>query len=277
MRKEQIRPNNEQSNQSYRLDKELDSANEIYSGIQKARWVRDHLIELKEPKGDRAGKGEMVESKRITKKAPVNRYVLPGIGKLDSTDEMQEMYKLQGKFARYKETPNCRVSWVEQGTMLEMPKSKTPYALASMSECSFLVGVNKNNIIAAHISYSLKSQIIEVLDYFENAGIRRDDTYTIANTNPATAVKNRDGFLSKSKRITTNDEYEDLNIPEENIRTFTYNKIETDKKNLRKNLQLVVASPDMIFTSGFNQDLTGEKMPPRDQRFPKDKEQLIKL
>jgi hypothetical protein len=190
---------------------------------------------------------------------------------------MQESYKMQGELATIKETENHRISWVKQGTLLEIPRDKTPYALASMSECSFVIGINEQSMIAAHISFSLKSQINEVLAHCENKGINRTDTYLIANTGPVLGPANEDGFLSGDRRLSTGEECKSLRIPTNNIRTFEYKIEDTEQKSVRKNLQLVVASPEMVFTSGFNENQNGPGKQAWEQEFPDDKEQLIKL
>lgn len=259
--------NKAHTDQTYRLDEELGSAEKIYSGIDKARWVRDHLIELKRQENQRPGEGKPVESKYITETSSTTRYLLPGTGNLDTTDAMQESYELQGVLARCKETPSRRISWVKQGTMLEMPRNKTPFALATMSECSFLVGIDENDMVAAHISFSLKSQIKEVLDYCEDKGVSKDNTYLVTNTGLKTTPAGKNSFLGKKRRLTTSDERKNLRIPEDNVYTFAYDKNQTEQGAIEE-LEFVFACPDMIYAAGFQPEANGPEKPLYEQQFP---------
>lgn len=274
MSKEQLSQNKEQSNQTYRLDEKLDSAEKIYSGIDKARWIRDHLIGLKKPENQRPGGGRSVENKLIKESSAVNRYILPGMGNLDLTDAKEEKYQLQGVLARCKETPNRRVSWVKQGTMLEMPRDKTPFALATMSECSFLVGIDENDMIAAHISFSLKNQITEVLDYCEDKGVPKNNMYLVTNTGLVTTGADKGGFLGEKGRLTTRKERRNLPIPDDNICEFAYEKSRDEQGAIEEKLQIVFANPDVIYTTEFKQNTSGQEKPLYKQGFPENDEEL---
>lgn len=218
-----------------RLEMVRDLSAEIFYGQASERRQQDFSRGLKYP--------------QATGQEGLRHYLLPDIpGGEGDIKSVREVYDSR---ARYIATPERVLIKVGQGEMWAIPKDKNPFMCASLSECSVLIGVNQNELVVAHISYSALNETEAALRFMDEKGITPEHVQAVASIGSYQAERSAKDF---NKRAIDDAAYEKLGIKPEHIHAFAYQPEapKPDGSWTGRNLTQVAISKDGFWRWSFD-------------------------
>ncbi len=145
---------------------------------------------------------------------------------------------------------------VPQGNLWRAPRIQSPYLRTSMSTCSTLVGITKDDLFVAHVEYSKAKETEVVMKIFKDAGVVPENIFGVASLDSSS---NNPSYLAAAE------EYHALGIPEENLFSFEFKREEKANPYFRdgakdKNITQVLVTRDFIFQYSFDIVTVGVSM-----------------
>ena len=258
------------------IDAEFDTLETDFSLEQRMELTRELFEEVFNPPISREDFYRHIQRVCENKNGKLKHFYLPDIpGGEGDIKTIREGYDQRSEYLR---SDNRIFLKVGQGEMWVIPRSEKPYFQISMSECSALVGIDDENFVVAHISYSAIDQINAVVEFIKNMGIDPKNIYAFASIGE---FQKRESNNKEAKRADLG-VYTGLGIPESNVRQFEFIQERPDKDGswISRNLTQVIGCNDVLFKYSFdlkNTPRVGMVFPKEERIGDYKDEEIIKI
>lgn len=140
---------------------------------------------------------------------------------------------------------------IHQGNMWLTPATNpSPYHFAGMSECSFITAKTPTNqIVSAHLSYSMELQLDQVLEFLGQQGVTPDQVFGIVSVGDY----QKDKAVGRYDRVASIDDYVRRGFDPKKLIDFSW-RAEKDDSGLRVDRSLTYALVGPNFLHKYSVD-----------------------